>query len=50
MRYYYYDEKISDISKIVGLPCNTVKTKLARGRNKLKIILQRGENNEQAIK
>ena len=46
MRYYYYDEKISYISKIMHLPDNTVKTKLARGRRKLKGILQRSESNE----
>lgn len=46
MRYYYYDEKISYISKIMNIPCNTVKTKLARGRKKLKEILQRRDINE----
>ncbi len=46
MRYYYYDEKISAISKIIGLSSNTVKTKLARGRRKLKGILQRRNSNE----
>ncbi len=46
MRYYYYDEKISYISKIMSLPVNTVKTKLARGRRKLKGILQRRDINE----
>lgn len=46
MRYYYYDEKISYISKAMSLPVNTVKTKLARGRRKLKEILQRRDRNE----
>lgn len=46
MRYYYYDEKISYISKIIDLPVNTVKTKLARGRVKLKGILQRSNSDE----
>lgn len=46
MRYYYYEEKISYISKIINLPVSTVKTKLARGRRKLKTILQRGDSNE----
>ena len=46
MRYYYYDEKISYISKIIDLPINTVKTKLARGRVKLKGILQRSNSDE----
>lgn len=46
MRYYYYDEKISHISKMMSLPGNTVKTKLARGRKKLKGVLQRRNGNE----
>ncbi len=46
MRYYYYDEKISYISKAMSLSVNTVKTKLARGRRKLKEILQRRDRNE----
>lgn len=46
MRYYYYDERISYISKAMSLPVNTVKTKLARGRRKLKEILQRSDRNE----
>ena len=40
MRYYYYDEKISYISKIMGIKNSTVKTKLARGRKRLKNILE----------
>lgn len=46
MRYYYYDEKISHISKMMNLSSNTIKTKLARGRRKLKGILQRRDRNE----
>lgn len=46
MRYYYYDEKISHIAKMMSIPDNTVKTKLARGRRKLKGILQRRNGNE----
>ena len=46
MRYYYYDEKISYISDIMNLPTGTVKTKLTRGRRKLKEILQRRDSNE----
>lgn len=41
IRYYYYNEKISHIAKAVGVCANTVKTKLARGRKKLKDILER---------
>ncbi len=46
MRYYYYDEKISYISKIMDLKSGTVKTKLARGRRRLKEILERRGGNE----
>ncbi|MEG1584848.1 MAG: sigma-70 family RNA polymerase sigma factor, partial [Anaerovorax sp.] len=48
MRYYYYDEKISRISKITGICDSTVKTKLVRGRQKLKnmIMQKRGEDDE----
>ena len=46
MRYYYYDEKIYHIAKVMSMPYNTVKTKLARGRRKLKEILQRRDSNE----
>lgn len=46
MRYYYYDEKISHIAKRMDLSANTVKTKLARGRGKLKGILQRRNGDE----
>ncbi|MCD8390300.1 MAG: sigma-70 family RNA polymerase sigma factor [Firmicutes bacterium] len=50
MRYYYYDEKIRNIAKILKMPENTVKTKLARGRVKLKNMLQRRNGNEQQIR
>ena len=46
MRYYYYDEKIYHIAKMMSMPDNTVKTKLARGRRKLKEILQRRNGDE----
>lgn len=39
MRYYYYDEKISKIAKITGMKASTIKTRLARGRKKLKEML-----------
>lgn len=38
-RYYYYDEKISKIAEVTGLHPSTVKTKLSRGRAKIKEIL-----------
>lgn len=43
VRYYKYDEKIRDISKAIGLNVSTVKTKLSRGKNKLKRILSDAE-------
>ena len=36
IRYYYYEEKIKHIAKCTDLKNSTVKTKLARGRQKLK--------------
>ncbi|MCH5210081.1 MAG: sigma-70 family RNA polymerase sigma factor [Oscillospiraceae bacterium] len=39
LRYYYYEEKISKIAEVTGLPVSTVKTKLSRGRKKIKEIL-----------
>ncbi len=38
-RYYYYEERISKISKVTGIAVGTIKTKLARGRGKLKKAL-----------
>jgi RNA polymerase sigma-70 factor (ECF subfamily) len=44
LRYYYYEEKIRYIAKCTGLCVSTVKTKLARGRQKLKEkIIEREE-------
>jgi len=40
LRYYYYEEKVKHIAKCVGYPESTVKTKLARGRYKLKNLLK----------
>lgn len=37
--YYYDDFSIKHISEILGMPQNTVKTRLLRGREKLKIEL-----------
>lgn len=39
LRYYYYEEKISKIADITGLHVSTVKTKLSRGRKKIKELL-----------
>lgn len=43
LRYYYYDEKISKIADITGLHVSTVKTKLLRGRKKIKEFLIKKE-------
>ncbi len=45
MRYYFYDEKISRISNIMDIKSGTIKTKLARGRKRLKEILERRDSN-----
>ena len=39
LRYYYYEEKISKIADITGLHASTVKTRLSRGRKRIKEIL-----------
>ena len=36
VRYYFYEEKIKDVAKYTGVCSSTIKTKLARGRIKLK--------------
>lgn len=43
VRYYKFDEKLKDISKATGLNISTVKTKLSRGKKKLKKILSDAE-------
>lgn len=43
VRYYKYDEKLKEISNATGLPLSTVKSKLARGKRKLKKILIHAE-------
>lgn len=42
IRRYYYYQKPAEISEIMGIKLNTVKTKLQRGREKLKRILEEG--------
>lgn len=47
VRFYYYGEKIKDISKMLGLSENACKTKLFRTRDKLrKYLAERGYTNE----
>lgn len=43
VRYYKYDEKLKDISRTTGINISTVKTKLSRGKHKLKRILSDAE-------
>lgn len=43
VRYYKFDEKLKTIAKSMGLNISTVKTKLARGKRKLKQILSNAE-------
>lgn len=48
LRYYYYNEKIKTISNVMNINISTVKSKLSRGKEKLKntIIQNRRFNNE----
>lgn len=43
VRYYKFDEKLKDISKVTGLNISTIKSKLSRGKRKLKRILLNAE-------
>lgn len=43
VRFYKFDEKIKDISKTTGLNVSTIKSKLSRGKRKLKRILLNAE-------
>ena len=43
LRYYYYDQKISEIADEMGLNAETVKSKLRRGREKLKALIGKGD-------
>lgn len=43
VRYYKFDEKLKNIAKAMGLNISTVKTKLSRGKRKLKRILSNAE-------
>ena len=43
VRYYKFDEKLRDIAKATGINISTVKTKLSRGKRKLKRILSDAE-------
>lgn len=43
VRYYKYGEKLREISKATGLNLSTVKTRLSRGKRKLRGILSNAE-------
>ncbi len=42
LRYYYYNQTVTDISEETGTNVATVKTRLQRGRAKLREILEKG--------
>lgn len=43
VRFYRYDESLKEISRAMGLNLSTVKTRLSRGKRKLKEILSKSE-------
>ena len=43
VRFYKFDEKLKDISLATGLNISTIKSKLSRGKRKLKKILLNAE-------
>ena len=43
VRYYKFDEKLKDIQKATGINISTIKTRLSRGKRKLKRILSNAE-------
>ena len=43
LRYYYYDQKISEIADEMDMNADTVKSKLRRGREKLKSLIGEGD-------
>ena len=43
LRYYYNNEKIREISQAMDINISTVKTKLKRGRERLKQLLSEKE-------
>ena len=47
LRYYYYEERISKIAAVTGLHVSNVKTRLSRGRKKIKeLLINRRYGNE----
>lgn len=43
LRHYYYDQSVSEIGEEMELNPNTVKSKLRRGRDKLKEMIEKGD-------
>ena len=43
LRHYYYDQSVSEIAEEMELNPNTVKSKLRRGRDKLKEMIEKGD-------
>ena len=43
-RYYYYEEKINKIASVMNIPSSTIKTKLSRGKIKLKQAINQKED------
>lgn len=46
VRRYKFDEKLRDIAKAMGLNVSTVKTRLSRGKRKLRKILSDAEEKQ----
>lgn len=44
--FYYQDLSLRDISYVLGIPVGTVKSRLSRGKDELRNILERGGGNE----
>ena len=43
LRYYYYDQKVSEIAEEMDMNVETVKSRLRRGREKLKSLIEEGD-------
>ena len=42
LRYYYYEQPVRDIAEELGLKPEAVKTRLRRGREKLRTLMEKG--------
>ena len=43
LRYYYYEQKIAEIADEMAMNAGTVKSRLRRGREKLRQTLEKGD-------